>query len=155
MPIPEFILDLREKIGNAELWMPGVTAVIQRDHQILLCQRADNRSWTPITGIVDPGEEPALAAAREALEEAGVTIRVDRLATVGATDRVTYDNGDRAVYLDLTFACTWLSGEAHVADDESVDMAWYPVEDLPQMAPHMLARIEAALSGEERARFVD
>ncbi len=153
MPIPEFILDLREDVGNGELWMPGVTAVIQREHQILLCQRADNRSWTPITGIVDPGEEPAVAAAREAMEEAGVTIRVDRLARVGPTDRVTYPTGDRAVYLDLTFACTWVCGEAYVADDESIDMGWYAVDELPPMGPHMLARIEAALSGEERARF--
>ena len=35
-------------------------------------------------------------------------------------------NGDRASYLDLTFACTYVSGEAHVADDESSDVRWFP-----------------------------
>ena len=39
---------------------------------MLLVKRSDNGAWTPVTGIVDPGEEPAVAAAREALEETGV-----------------------------------------------------------------------------------
>ena len=91
-------------------------------------QRADNHQWTPITGIVDPGEEPGVAARREALEETGVEIRVDRLASVGVVGPVTYPNGDRTRYLDHVFACTWLAGEAYVADDESVAVGWYPLD---------------------------
>jgi 8-oxo-dGTP pyrophosphatase MutT (NUDIX family) len=68
MPIPDFIVDLRRKIGTELLWLPGVTAVVRRDDEILLVQRADNLRWTPITGIVDPGEQPATAAVREAKE---------------------------------------------------------------------------------------
>ena len=63
-------------------------------------------------------------------------------------------NGDRASYLDLTFACTYVSGEAHVADDESRDVRWFPRDALPEMAPPMLQRIADALSGEQAARFV-
>ena len=66
---------------------------------------------------------------------------------------VVYGNGDRASYLDLTFACTWLSGEAHVADDESTDVRWWPVDDLPPMSDSMPQRVAAALSGEREARF--
>ena len=80
----------------------------------LLVQRSDNHTWTPVTGIVDPGEDPAVCAVREALEETGVEIRVDRLAMTSVGDEIVYPNGDRARYLDLTFACTWVSGEAHV-----------------------------------------
>lgn len=72
MATPEFVLALREKIGHAPLFLAGVTAVILREEQVLLGRRSDNGVLTPITGIVDPGEEPADAAAREALEEAGV-----------------------------------------------------------------------------------
>ena len=89
-------------------------------------RRADNGRWTPVTGIADPGEEPAVAAAREALEETGVRIRVDRLAATAVHGEIVHANGDRATYLDLTFACTWLEGEAHVADDESSDVRWWP-----------------------------
>ena len=47
--------------------MPGVTAVVlnpARTH-LLVVRRADDGRWTPVTGIVDPGEEPAIAAVRE------------------------------------------------------------------------------------------
>lgn len=154
-PIPDFIVEIREMIGHHPLWLPGVTAVITRgDDHVLLVERSDNGAWTPVTGIVDPGEEPAVAAAREALEETGVVIRVDRLAATSVLHEITYDNGDRASYLDLTFACTWLEGEPHAADDESTDARWWPLADLPPMSAHMTGRLEAALSGEREARFL-
>lgn len=153
MPIPEFVVELRKHVGITELWMPAVTAVVRRGDEILLVRRADNGRWAPITGILDPGEEPAVSARREALEETGVEVSVDRLAAITSGHRVTHVNGDLAVYLDHTFACTWVSGEAHVGDDESVDVGWWPVDGLPAMSPALLERIEAALSGEERTRF--
>lgn len=154
-PTPDFVLEIREMIGDHPLWLPGVTAVITRgDGHVLLVERSDNGAWTPVTGIVDPGEEPAVAAAREALEETGVRIRVDRLASTSAHADIVHANGDRASYLDLTFACTWLEGDAHVADEESTDVRWWPLDALPPMAEVMLTRIEAATSGEREARFV-
>lgn len=158
MPTPDFILALREQVGHAELWLPGVTAVIHRPGadgvtEVLLVQRADDRAWTPVTGIVDPGEDPGVAARREAREETGVEIRVDRLAQVSAGERVSYPNGDRNVFLDHTFACTWLSGEAHVADDECVDVGWFTPATAPAMSERMRQRIEVGLSDEVAARF--
>ena len=154
MPIPEHVAHLRTLVGTTELWMPGVTAVVRRDDDLLLVRRSDNGAWTPVTGIVDPSEHPGVAARREALEETGVEVSVDRLARVGVVGPVTYDNGDRASYLDLTFACSWVSGEPYAADDESTDARWWPLADLPSMDDDMLDRIAAALSDEERARFV-
>ncbi len=61
-------------------------------------------------------------------------VSVDRLASVGASPQVEHGNGDLGVYLDLTFACTWLSGEARVADDENTDVRWWPVDALPPMS---------------------
>jgi len=153
MPIPDFVVELRKHVGSTELWMPAVTAVVSRGDEVLLVRRADNGRWAPITGILDPGEEPAVAAAREALEETGVEVSVDRLASITSGQRVTHVNGDRAVYLDHTFACTWLAGEAHVGDDESVEVGWWPADALPEMHPDLRERIEAARSGEERTRF--
>jgi 8-oxo-dGTP pyrophosphatase MutT (NUDIX family) len=153
VPIPDYVLQLRERIGHELLWLPGVTAVVRRGDEVLLVKRSDNGAWTPVTGIVDPGEEPGVCAAREALEETGVVIRVDRLAMTSVGDEMLYPNGDRARYLDLTVACTWVSGEAHVADDESTDVRWCPVADLPPMGAWMTERIEAALSDELEARF--
>lgn len=155
MSTPDFVLDLRRHIGNAPLWLPGTTAVIRSAdrRQVLLVRRADNGAWTPVTGIVDPGEHPARAAVREAAEEADVDIRVDRLALVGVSAMVTYANGDRAQYLDHTFACTYLGGDPRPADGENTEVRWFAVGSLPAMQPHMSERLEAALSEESAARF--
>ena len=156
MPIPDFILEIRALIGHRPLWLPGVTAVVRRDDELLLVQRSDNGAWTPVTGIPEPGEEPAAAAVREVLEETGVTARVDRLASTWVHGPITHANGDLATYLDLTFACTWLDGDAHVADDESRDVAWVRRDDLAArgVTHEMLRRIDAALSGEVATRFL-
>ncbi|AVM63685.1 MULTISPECIES: NUDIX hydrolase [Dietzia] len=155
MSIPDFVLKLREHVGTAPLWLAGATAVIRHPdrERILLVRRSDNGWWTPVTGIIDPGEHPAHTAVREAREEAAVDIRVDRLASLGVSRMVTYANGDRAQYIDHTFACTYLGGEPHPADGENTDARWFAIDDLPDMSPHMLARIEAGLADEERTRL--
>jgi 8-oxo-dGTP pyrophosphatase MutT (NUDIX family) len=156
MPIPDFIVELRAMVGQHPLWLPGVTAVVRRGDEILLVQRADNRAWTPVTGIPEPDEEPAVAAVREVLEETGVTARAERLASTWVTGPITHANGDVATYLDLTFACTWVAGEAYVADDESRAVAWVRRDDLAArgVGDEMMRRIDAALSDEVAARFV-
>ena len=58
-----------------------------------------------------------------------------------------------AIYLDLTFACTWLSGEARVADDENTDVRWWPLDALPPMSASLRGALEAVLAGETAARF--
>jgi 8-oxo-dGTP pyrophosphatase MutT (NUDIX family) len=131
-----------------------VTAVVRREDAVLLVRRSDNGAWAPVTGIVDPGEEPAVCATREALEETGTEIRVDRLAATSVVRGVVHANGDRASYLDLTFACTWLAGEARVCDDECTEVGWFHPDRLPPMKDELRVRIDAALSDEVAARFV-
>ena len=154
MPIPDFVLELRRHIGTAPLPLVGVTAVILRDGEVLLGRRTDNGALTPITGIVDPGEEPADAAVREALEEAGVEIRTEHLAWVHQIPRITYDNGDQSDYLDLTFRCTWVSGDPYPVDGEMTEVGWHDLDALPTLElPDMRRRIEVALLDEGGARF--
>jgi 8-oxo-dGTP pyrophosphatase MutT (NUDIX family) len=155
MPTPEFILTLREKVGNDPLPLVGVTAVVVHDGRVLLGRRSDNGALTPITGIVDPGEEPADAAVRETLEEAGVHARAVRLVLVHQIPRVTYANGDQSDYLDLTFLCEWISGDPYPADGEMTDVGWYDLEAIPPMElPDMAPRLAAALADEAEARFL-
>lgn len=158
VPIPPFVEELRRLVGTRQLWLPAVTAVITREHdgvvEVLLTLRADNGRWAPVTGILDPGEEPAVGARREALEETCVEIEVRRLASVGTSPPITHPNGDEAIYLDLTFACAWVGGEAAVGDDENTEVRWWPVDALPEVAPVLLRRIESALADETAAAFL-
>jgi 8-oxo-dGTP pyrophosphatase MutT (NUDIX family) len=154
VPVPDFIRELRRHVGTAPLWLPGVTAVVRRGDDVLLVRRADTGDWSPVTGIVDPGEQPGVAARREVLEETGVAVSVDRLACVQALPPTTHVNGDQATYLDLTFACTYVRGDAHVADDESTDVRWFPLADLPAIRPSVRDRMDCALLDDPVTRFV-
>lgn len=153
MPTPDFVLAMRAKIGHDPLWLSGVTAVVVRGDSVLLVRRSDNGAWTPVTGIVDPGEHPAVAAAREVLEEADVVASVDVLAFTGVTEMITYDNGDQTQYIDLTFRCSYVSGEPHPADGENTEAAWFALDALPEMSDEMRARIEHALAASDERRF--
>ena len=153
MPTPDFVLALREKIGTAPLWLSGVTAVVIKDESVLLVRRSDTGDWTPVTGIIDPGEHPATAAAREVLEEADVTAHVERLVRVGVTDPVVYPNGDQSQYLDLVFRLRFESGTPFPADGENTEAAWFPLDALPTMSNDMADRVRAAVDNRPEAEF--
>lgn len=157
MPIPDFVLELRRHVGTAPLWLIGTTAVVRREidgrAHILLVRRADSGVWAPVSGIVDPGEHPHVAAERETREEACVTARVRRLSWVSVTEPVVYGNGDRATYLDHTYLCDWVAGEATVGDDESTDARFWPVDDLPEMPDEFGRRVAVALADRVETGF--
>jgi 8-oxo-dGTP pyrophosphatase MutT (NUDIX family) len=154
MPIPPFILDLRAKVGHDPLQLPGVTAVVlDDDNRVLMVQRADSGRWTLVTGCLDPGEQPAVGAVREVEEETAVQVRVERLLSVTALPLMTFPNGDQTYWMDVAFRCYPTGGQARVNDDESVDVGWFGLDDLPDMpARHVLA-IQDAL-GDAPARFL-
>ena len=159
VPIPDHVAALRAAVGHDLLWLTGVTAIVldSRDgvDHLLLGRRADNGRWAAVYGILEPGEQPAIAAAREVAEETGVRCDILGLASVvSAREPVTYPNGDRAQYLDLCFLCTPTPGahvdldaETHVADDESTAVGWFPLDALPEpLAPSTRERLDLALA---------
>lgn len=159
MTTPQFILDLREHIGHSPLWVPGCTAVVLRAHEgeeeteVLVVRRSDTGAWTPVTGIVDPGEAPATAAVREVLEEADVVASPRRLVSVDVVGPVVYDNGDVSSYLDTAFSLDWVSGEPRPADGENTEARFVRVSQLPPMNERFRRVIARALSDEVAAAF--
>lgn len=157
MPIPEFIVELRKHVGQAPLWLTGVTAVVLRQteagEELLMIRRSDTDEWAPVTGIVEPGQEVADAAVREVLEEASVHARVERLVWVSTGLPVTHMNGDRAQYVDHTFRMRYLSGEPTPGDDESTDARWWPVDQLPRMRTVFAERVAVVLANAPECRL--
>ncbi|WP_210506037.1 NUDIX domain-containing protein [Naasia sp. SYSU D00057] len=154
MPVPEFVLTLREKVGTDPLWLLGVTAIVVDGDRVLLGRRADTGRWSTVSGIVEPGEHPAVAVVREVLEETGVTAEVERLAAVSVTKPIVYPNGDRTQYTDLTFRCRYVAGTAAVGDDESLEVGWFPIDALPDLDEGALRRVRQGLS-EDPAAVLD
>lgn len=146
MPVPDFILELRAKIGHAPLWLPGTTALVHDDAgRILLGRRVDSQRWDLPSGIPEPGERLSAAVAREVLEETGVHVEVEALVAVFTPAPVTYPNGDVSAYVDHLFRCRFVAGQARVADDESLDVGWFAVDALPEpLGPRVPQLLERA-----------
>ncbi len=155
MPIPDFVVQLRNRVGTAPLWLSGVSAVVvDADQRVLLTRRRDNRRWAVVSGILEPGEEPGPAALREIGEETGVEAELIRLTSVDVTEPITYPNGDVAQYLDITFLARHVCGEARVADDENLAVEWFDLTALPSdLTDTSRLRIDKALGGEPEAWF--
>ena len=147
MATPDFIRTIRASAGHQLLWLPGVTAIVFDDEdRVLLGRRSDTGKWSVIGGIPDPGEQPAACAVREVFEETAVHCVVERVVLVQALDPVTYANNDTCQFMDVTFRCRAVGGEARVNDDESLEVGWFSVDALPELHEFAMFRIKQALS---------
>ena len=101
------------------------TVIRMPDERILLVRRAIEPGygkWVFPGGYVDRGEEITLAAIREAKEEAGVDIRIDRLINI-------YSYAGRAPVI-VVYAASWLGGELAV-DDEGLEARTFEPQEIP------------------------
>ena len=147
MPISPYVQNLRHQVGHGLLLLPGVTAVVFDDAgRVLLNERSDNGQWALIAGVMDPGEQPAETIVREVYEETAVHVVPERITSVLTQPITTYPNGDRCEYVDITFRCRAIGGEARVNDDESLAVGWFALDDLPPIGDLVRHRIECALS---------
>jgi mutator protein MutT len=100
----------------------GVGAVVIRDGQVLLVQRAQeplSGKWTLPGGAVELGETLEEAVVRELREETGLEVRV--LELVEAFERIARDESDRPRYhyVLLDYLCVPVSGDLLAGSDVS------------------------------------
>jgi 8-oxo-dGTP pyrophosphatase MutT (NUDIX family) len=154
MPTPSFIVELRSLVGHRPLWLScAVAVVLDDDGQVLLGRRADTGAWTLPGGIIDPAEQPADAAVRECFEETGVIAVPEVLTSVSVSQPVTYPNGDQTQYLELTFRCRAVGGEARVNDEESLEVGWHALDALPELDEGNLNWLTRALESNGEAAY--
>ena len=159
MPVPPFILQLRRGVGHDRLFLTGVTAVVLRDEDgappsVLYGRRSDNGRWALPSGIVEPGEQPATTLVREVAEELRVEVRPERLALVSTDPDIAYPNGDVCQFVSLTFRCRYVSGEAALGDDETLEVEWRPADDPPaDLDAVQRRRLAAALTDDSACVF--
>ena len=151
MPVPDFVLALRRRLGHERLNLTGVCAVVVRDDrggpEVLYGRRSDNGRWALPSGIVEPGEQPATTVVREVFEELRVDVEPVRLALLTSDPDVVYPNSDVCQYVSLTFRCRYVGGEATLGDDETLEVEWRPADDPPaDLDPVQRRRLAVALS---------
>ena len=112
---------------------PKVAAavLIEEGSRVLLVQRANEPFrglWTLPAGFVNGGEDPADAAARECLEETGLTVHVTRVLDV-----IAGREHERGADFIIVYQAQVISGEMFPADDADA-VEWFERKNLPELA---------------------
>jgi 8-oxo-dGTP pyrophosphatase MutT (NUDIX family) len=154
MATPPFVAELRSLVGHRPLWLSTAAAVVLGgEGHVLLGRRTDTGRWALPGGIIDPAEQPADAAVRECFEETGVMVVPEALTSVSVSPPRIYANGDQVRYLELTFRCRAVGGEARVNDEESLEVRWHPLDALPELDEDELGLLTQAVRGNGRAAY--
>ena len=111
-----FYLDPKIAVGTV-IRMPNGTIVLVRR-----AIEPGYGKWVFPGGYVDRGEEITLAAIREAREESGVEISIDRLINI-------YSYAGRTPII-VVYAATYVSGELTV-DDEGLEVRAFEPDEIP------------------------
>ena len=101
------------------------TVIVDDRRRIALVKRAIEPGygkWVFPGGYVDRGEDVQRAAIREAREETGLDVRIDRLINI-------YSYTGRTPVL-VVYAATWVGGSL-ACDDESLEARFFEPEAIP------------------------
>ena len=128
----DYIKNLRSKVGNSALLIPGVAAVILDQDRNILLQEKHNGIWS----LPEPGESPRESIIREVREETGLVVTPDKVLGIfgGSTFRYIYPNGDSVEYTVILLRCLVISDSGVVCDDETKSLKYFDKHSMPELA---------------------
>jgi 8-oxo-dGTP pyrophosphatase MutT (NUDIX family) len=115
--------------------------------KVLLTLHAKAGMWLQFGGHFEPGDRSVLAAAtREAREESGIDDLVlhPEVAHLDRHALLASGFGRCAEHLDLRYVGVSPDEDAYAVSHESLDVAWWPVEDLPPASAHEIGPLARA-----------
>ncbi|MCW4050053.1 MAG: NUDIX hydrolase [Candidatus Bathyarchaeota archaeon] len=124
----------------------GVGVLIEQEGEYLLIKRAaepDKGLWSIPGGLVEVGEKASEAAAREALEETGLTVKI--VKRISVIDKIVKDEKGKIKFhfIIIDFLANPLSGEVHAMDD-ALEAKWVKPENFIDynMSPTLLPMLK-------------
>jgi ADP-ribose pyrophosphatase YjhB (NUDIX family) len=133
-----YLWRLRQRIGHDLVLMPGAAVAAQReDGRVLFIRRSDNGVWALPGGGAEEGGSFARTGVDELREETGLRVaEVDLIPAACFSDpehhTLDYPNGDRTHYFSMLFLARKWEGEPTPDDDETLELRFAPLDDLPQ-----------------------
>jgi 8-oxo-dGTP pyrophosphatase MutT (NUDIX family) len=113
----------------------GVTALIERDGQLLLERRRDTGQWNPPGGRVEIDESLEQALRKEVLEETGLTIaRFSLFGTFSDPSRIgAFPDGAVIRMIALAYVVEVDDFSALECSDESLELGFFSREQLADL----------------------
>ncbi len=139
-----YLSDLRKIVGNMPLLSAGATVIVIKNNKILLNLRSDTNTWGIPGGAIELGETLEQTANRELFEETGLKAEKMNLLTVlsGKDFYFEYPNGDKLYSVVALFEAENVKGELIIMDNESFDLGYFSLSDLPVLESRAKSIIE-------------
>ncbi|MFS1300357.1 NUDIX hydrolase [Streptosporangium longisporum] len=123
--------------------LTATTAVLSHDgERVLLTLHPKAGMWLPMGGHCERGDTSLEAVAlREAVEESGIAgLRL--LPGPLALDRhVVWCHPPHTYHLDVEYGAVAPAGVEAVISAESLDLRWFPVEEIPELSDEATRRL--------------
>ena len=148
----EIASEVMRAAGKAEFEWPieigyatpkvDVRGVVFRDSEVLLIKEAASGKWTLPGGWADVNLTPAENVERECLEESGYQVKARLITAVLDRDRAGYPANPHSIY-KIFFLCELCGGSPQVSHETS-EVAFFPVDALPELDPHRSSALDIA-----------
>lgn len=129
-----YIQEIRALIGTRPIIVVGASIILLDERKrLLLVHRADNKLWGLPAGLLELGESLEECARRELKEETGILATELEFFRVFSGPELfhKYPNGDEVYIVSTTFLARKYEGDARVNDGESLDLQFFPLDNLP------------------------
>lgn len=130
-----YVEELRGQIRSRPVILVGAAVLIlDPQGRLLLVHRADDRTWGPPGGMMEPGETLEETARRETREETGLEVGEMTLFGVfsGPELYYRYPNGDEVYNVSAVYVTVEVSGDALVNPAEHTEMRYFDLAHLPE-----------------------
>ena len=145
-----YIMNLRKYVGHEPLIGLGATTLVFNEKkEILLNLRTDTNTWSIPGGSMELNETIEDTAIRELKEEAGINATDLELVTIlsGNEYYFEYPNGDKLCTVIVLFKVLNYTGNIKVADNESKQLKFFTLDNLPIMESRAKAIIDKINNG--------
>ena len=145
-----YIMNLRKYVGHEPLIGVGATTLVFNDkNELLLNLRTDTNTWGIPGGSMELNETIEETAIRELKEEAGINADKLELVSVlsGKDYYFEYPNGDKMCTVIILFKVLNYTGNIKVSDNESKQLKFFALNDVPNMESRANAIIDKILDG--------
>lgn len=139
MGINPYIQDIKDGMGTDFVpMMPAAGVIIENEKgQILLQKRTDNGHWCFPGGSCDAGHTFLQTAVKEIQEETGLDLQAEDLTLFALLsdaelEKIQYPDGSFTHYYSAWFFTTKYSGEMIDSNDETAELKFCSLDDLPE-----------------------